>query len=167
MNSSANLLLSESQEVHHHHHDYSNSTDSDSDIEQHTSNNEPSSDMAYRKDSKYWFICDPCGIVCAVMTYILIVYGELVVLIVLAPPFPTLGTFICTAIFTTLAVLSVVSHVKSMITDPVSTVIICVSSVCEMCVCRDHCPVRLLFGDCSANIWSLQIQLTVPPPHNL
>ena len=76
--------------------------------------------MTYRKNNKYWFVCDPCGIVCAVMTYLLIVYGELVVLVVLAPPFPTVGTWICVAIFTTFAVLAVVSHVKSMITDPVS-----------------------------------------------
>jgi len=76
-------------------------------------------EMAYRKDKQYWFVCDPCGIICAVMTYILIVYGELVVLVVLLPPFPTLGTWICVAIFTTFAVLAVVSHVKSMITDPV------------------------------------------------
>ncbi len=77
--------------------------------------------MAYRKDGKYWFVCDPCGIVCAVMTYFLIVYGEMVVLVVLAPPFPTLWTGVSVAIFTSLAVLAVVSHVKSMITDPVSS----------------------------------------------
>lgn len=76
--------------------------------------------MAHRKESKYWFVCDPCGIVCTVMTYILIMYGELVVLIVLAPPFPTLGTFLCVFIFTAFAVLAVASHIKSMITDPVS-----------------------------------------------
>ncbi len=76
--------------------------------------------MAYRKDRKYWFVCDPCGIVCAVMTYFLIVYGEVVVLVVLAPPFPTFWTGVSVAIFTTLAVLAVVSHVKSMTTDPVS-----------------------------------------------
>ena len=75
--------------------------------------------MAYGKN-KYWFVCDPCGIVCAVMTYLLIVYGELVVLVVLAPPFPTVGTGICVFIFTTFAVLAIISHVKSMITDPVS-----------------------------------------------
>ena len=126
MNSSDSLLLPENPEVHHHHHDYSDPTDTDSDIEHHTSSNEPSKEnMTYRKDSKYWFVCDPCGIVCAVMTYILIVYGELVVLIVLAPPFPTLGTFICVAIFTTFATLAVVSHVKSMITDPVSHSLCC------------------------------------------
>lgn len=67
-----------------------------------------------------WFVWDPCGIVCAVMTYILIGYGELVVLFVLAPPFPTLGTVLCVLIFTAFATLAVISHVKAMITDPVS-----------------------------------------------
>ncbi len=70
--------------------------------------------------SGHWFVWDPCGIVCAVMTYMLIMYGELVVLMVLAPPFPTISTAICVVIFTTFAVLAVVSHVKAMITDPVS-----------------------------------------------
>ena len=70
-----------------------------------------------------WFVWDPCGIVCAVVTYMLIVYGELVVLMVLAPPFPTIGTGINVVIFTTLAFLAVVSHVKAMCTDPVSEVL--------------------------------------------
>ena len=70
--------------------------------------------------SGHWFVWDPCGIVCAVMTYVLIGYGELVVLFVLAPPFPSLATFICVFIFTTLATLAVIAHVKSMVTDPVS-----------------------------------------------
>jgi len=76
--------------------------------------------MSYSGSGR-WFVWDPCGIVCAVITYILIMYGELVVLMVLAPPFPSLTTAICVIIFTTLAVLAVVSHVKAMITDPVSS----------------------------------------------
>ena len=71
--------------------------------------------------SGHWFVWDPCGIVCAVMTYILIGYGELVVLLVLAPPFPNLITAISVIIFTTFATMAVISHVKAMITDPVSS----------------------------------------------
>lgn len=71
-------------------------------------------------NSGYWFVWDPCGIICAVMTYILILYGELVVLTVLAPPFPSIGTAVSVVIFTTFATLAVVSHVKAMVTDPVS-----------------------------------------------
>ena len=73
-------------------------------------------------NSGHWFVWDPCGIVCAVMTYILILYGEVVVLTVLLPPFPTLFTGVCVFIFSSLAALSVVSHVKAMITDPVSLI---------------------------------------------
>ena len=73
-------------------------------------------------NSGYWFVWDPCGIVCAVMTYILVLYGEFVVLAILAPPFPTLGTAICVLIFTGLATLAVVAHVKTMITEPVSMI---------------------------------------------
>lgn len=43
--------------------------------------------MPFLKDSGRWFVWDPCGIVCAVFTYLLIVYGEFVVLAILAPPF--------------------------------------------------------------------------------
>lgn len=68
-----------------------------------------------------WFVWDPCGIVCAVVTYMLIAYGEMVVLLVLFPPFPTFGSAVCVLVFTTLATLAVVSHLKAMFTDPVST----------------------------------------------
>ena len=78
-------------------------------------------------DSGRWFVWDPCGIVCAVITYILIGYGELVVLLVLAPPFPTIGTAICVLIFTAFATLAVISHVKAMFTDPVSPTCSCYS----------------------------------------
>lgn len=71
-------------------------------------------------NSGHWFVWDPCGIVCAVITYILIGYGELVVLLVLAPPFPTIGTAICVLIFTAFATLAVISHVRAMFTNPVS-----------------------------------------------
>lgn len=71
-------------------------------------------------NSGHWFVWDPCGIVCAVVTYMLIGYGELVVLLVLAPPFPTIGTAICVVIFTAFATLAVISHLKAMFTDPVS-----------------------------------------------
>ena len=77
--------------------------------------------MPFSNSAQRWFVWDPCGIVCAVVTYMLIMYGELVVLMVLAPPFPTIGTGINVIIFTTLAFLAVASHVKAMCTDPVSS----------------------------------------------
>ena len=76
--------------------------------------------MPFLKDSGRWFVWDPCGIVCAVFTYLLIVYGEFVVLAILAPPFPSLWTAISVMIFTSFATLAVVSHLRAMFTDPVS-----------------------------------------------
>ena len=73
-----------------------------------------------RDDKELWFVCDPCGIVCAVITYILVVYGEFVVLSILAPPFMSLGTAVNVTMFTTFGVLAVISHVKAMFTNPVS-----------------------------------------------
>lgn len=70
----------------------------------------------YQKDK--WFVCDPCGIACAVATYIFLVYGELVVLFVVVPAFPNMWVLMAVLIFTALVVLSISSHVKAMITDP-------------------------------------------------
>lgn len=75
--------------------------------------------MSKNSGSGTWFVCDPCGITCAVITYILVLYGEFVVLFILAPPFLTTGTLINVVIFTLLGFLAVVSHVKAMCTDPV------------------------------------------------
>lgn len=77
------------------------------------------SKMSKTADSGKWFVCDPCGITCAVITYILVLYGEFVVLFILAPPFLTIGTLINVVVFTTLGFLAVVSHLKAMCTDPV------------------------------------------------
>ena len=74
-------------------------------------------------NKKTWFIWDPCGIACAVCTYIFLVYGELVLLLVVAPPFPNIWTLLSILIFTSLAVLSFISHIKAMLTDPVSGVV--------------------------------------------
>lgn len=67
-----------------------------------------------------WFVWDPCGIACAIATYIFLVYGELVVLFVATPPFPSMLTIIFLLVFTALATLSIISHLKAMFTDPVS-----------------------------------------------
>lgn len=76
--------------------------------------------MPFLKGSDYWFVWDPCGIVCAVLTYMLIMYGEFVVLVILAPPFPNLFTLVSVCIFTAFATLAVISHLKTMLTEPVS-----------------------------------------------
>ncbi|XP_019850679.1 PREDICTED: palmitoyltransferase ZDHHC3-like isoform X2 [Amphimedon queenslandica] len=71
-----------------------------------------------RHKGSSWFIWDPCGIACAVATYIFLVYGVVVLLAVVAPAFPDVFTFLSTLAFTGLVTLSVVSHVKAMITNP-------------------------------------------------
>ena len=76
--------------------------------------------MPFMKNKTIWFVWDPCGIVCSVMTYILVLYGEFVMLAVIAPPFPGAWTALSVLVFTSLGGLAVVAHVKSMITDPVS-----------------------------------------------
>jgi palmitoyltransferase len=67
---------------------------------------------------KKWFIWDPCGIACAVATYIFLLYGEIVVIIILLPSFPDKWSFTATIVLTVFVTLSVVSHVKAMTTDP-------------------------------------------------
>ena len=76
--------------------------------------------MTFMKNRSVWFVWDPCGIVCAVMTYLLVLYGQFVMLTVIAPPFPGTWTVLRVVVFWGLGGLSVVAHVKSMITDPVS-----------------------------------------------
>ena len=73
----------------------------------------------YRNGEK-WFVKDPCGIVCAVMTYCLMAYGTFAFLTILVPPFVSVWTLINTGIYLTLVILAVISHYKSMCTEPVS-----------------------------------------------
>ena len=81
--------------------------------------------MAFMKNRGVWFVWDPCGIVCAVMTYMLVLYGEFVMLTVIAPPFPGAWTVLMVLGFSALGGLAVVAHVRSMFTDPVS--VLCMS----------------------------------------
>ncbi|CAI8051325.1 Palmitoyltransferase ZDHHC3, partial [Geodia barretti] len=74
--------------------------------------------MAFLKNKSVWFVCDPCGIVCAVMTYLLVLYGQFVMLTVIAPPFPGTWTVLRVLGFSALGGLAVVAHVRSMLTDP-------------------------------------------------
>lgn len=73
-----------------------------------------------KKVKSQWFIWDPCGIACVVFTYIFLAYGVLVLLAVVGPAFPDVYTLLATCAFSFLVFLSVVSHVKAMITNPVS-----------------------------------------------
>ena len=74
------------------------------------------------RNSSKWFVQDPCGIACAVATYVFLIYGEIVALVIILPAFPTLGVAPIILLFTVLVILSIVSHVKAMLTNPVSHV---------------------------------------------
>ena len=73
----------------------------------------------YRSGER-WFVKDPCGIVCAVMTYCLVAYGTFAFLTILVPPFVSVWTMINAGIYLSLVALAIISHYKSMCTEPVS-----------------------------------------------
>ena len=73
------------------------------------------------KTSRQWFVWDGLGITCAMFTYFLIGYAEFVVVgVMLLPELSTTAWGLFHSIlFSILAVLAVVAHIRSMITDPV------------------------------------------------
>lgn len=73
------------------------------------------SDMA----DQGWFIRDGCGMVCAVVTWLLVFYADFVVMFVmLLPSRDFLYSLINGVIFNCLAVLALSSHLRTMLTDP-------------------------------------------------
>ncbi|XP_054869646.1 palmitoyltransferase ZDHHC3-A isoform X3 [Amphiprion ocellaris] len=69
--------------------------------------------------SAMWFIRDVCGIVCAVITWLLVLYAEFVVLFVMLLPSKNLTYSIVNGtLFNTLAFLALASHLRAMCTDP-------------------------------------------------
>lgn len=68
-----------------------------------------------------YLLQDICGIICAVMTWLLILYAEFVVMVViiLPSPYPVYST-INMVIFNMLAFLAYASHIRTMFSDPVS-----------------------------------------------
>lgn len=64
---------------------------------------------------------DICGIICAVMTWLLILYAEFVVMVVIIwpSPYPVYST-LNMIIFNLLAFLAYASHLRTMFSDPVS-----------------------------------------------
>jgi len=68
---------------------------------------------------------DICGIICAIMTWLLILYAEFVVMVVmlLPSPYPVYST-INVVIFQTFAFLAFASHLRAMFTDPVSVLFV-------------------------------------------
>lgn len=68
-----------------------------------------------------WCVKDICGIFCAVLTWLLILFAEFVVMrvILLPSPHPVFST-VNTIIFQLLAFLAFASHIRTMLSDPVS-----------------------------------------------
>ncbi|MGH0124608.1 UNVERIFIED_CONTAM: hypothetical protein FKN15_019449 [Acipenser sinensis] len=66
-----------------------------------------------------WFIQDGCGIVCGVITWLLVFYAEFVVLFVMLVPSKSLVYSIINGVlFNVLAFLALASHFRAMLTDP-------------------------------------------------
>ncbi|MBN3325883.1 ZDHC3 Palmitoyltransferase, partial [Atractosteus spatula] len=66
-----------------------------------------------------WFIRDGCGIVCGVITWLLVVYAEFVVVFVMLLPSKSLAYSVFNgALFNGLAFLALASHCRAMLTDP-------------------------------------------------
>lgn len=67
-----------------------------------------------------WFIHDSCGMVCATMTWLLVLYAEFVVNFVMLLPSKSFWYALLNgATFNSLAVLALAAHVRTMLTDPV------------------------------------------------
>lgn len=68
---------------------------------------------------RVWFIHDGCGMICAVMTWLLVVYADFVVTFVMLLPSKDFWYSVVNGvIFNCLAVLALSSHLRTMLTDP-------------------------------------------------
>ena len=69
--------------------------------------------------SRFWCIADVCGIICAIFTWLLMLYSEFVVVrVILMPYFGSIYTVVNMVLFQTFAILAFSSHLKAMLTDP-------------------------------------------------
>lgn len=69
---------------------------------------------------RVWFIQDGCGMVCASMTWFLVMYAEFVVNFVMLLPSKSFWYSLINGVaFNFLAVLALASHLRTMLTDPV------------------------------------------------
>ncbi|XP_064437157.1 palmitoyltransferase ZDHHC7 isoform X6 [Mirounga angustirostris] len=68
---------------------------------------------------RVWFIRDGCGMICAVMTWLLVVYADFVVTFVMLLPSKDFWYSVVNGVlFNCLAVLALSSHLRTMLTDP-------------------------------------------------
>ena len=75
----------------------------------------------FARCNNLWCVKDICGIICVVLTWLLVVYAEYVVMFIMLIPSPNPYYGLANAIlFNFLAFLALASHSKAMLSDPVS-----------------------------------------------
>lgn len=95
---------------------------------------------------RVWFIRDGCGMICAVMTWLLVVYADFVVTFVMLLPSKDFWYSVVNGVlFNCLAVLALASHLRTMLTDPVSTRCHPALPSCLLVWPHRPCGLRLLF----------------------
>ncbi|KAG2470103.1 ZDHC7 Palmitoyltransferase, partial [Polypterus senegalus] len=68
---------------------------------------------------RIWFIRDGCGMICAIMTWLLVLYADFVVTFVMLLPSKNFWYSLINGVaFNFLAVLALSSHLRTMLTDP-------------------------------------------------
>jgi len=70
-----------------------------------------------------WLVTDICGLVCAVFTWLLVLYAEFVVnTVMIMPSTFTFYKWFNGLLFNSMSFLAIASHIRAMLTDPVSAV---------------------------------------------
>ena len=79
-----------------------------------------------RYPRELWFVKDVCGVICAIFTWGLVFYAEFVVMyVMLMPSQSAMHSVVNGIIFQFLAFMAIASHARAMLTDPVSSCLIC------------------------------------------
>lgn len=82
---------------------------------------EAAAGSAVGEAERVWFIQDGCGMVCAFITWFLVLYADFVVTFVMLLPSKSFWYAVVNGVvFNCLAVLALTSHLRTMLTDPVS-----------------------------------------------
>ncbi len=77
--------------------------------------------LKWRDCQTLWFVKDACGVVCAVFTWLLVLYADYVVFFVMLYAAPNqIHSIINGVIFQFFSFLALASHTKAMLSDPVS-----------------------------------------------
>uniref|UniRef100_A0A671Q946 Palmitoyltransferase ZDHHC3-like n=1 Tax=Sinocyclocheilus anshuiensis TaxID=1608454 RepID=A0A671Q946_9TELE len=91
------------------------------DVERQASGLQPTQCLppCHERQNNMWFIRDACGIICAIITWLLVVFAEVVVLFVMLIPSKSLTySLVNGTLFNSLAFLALASHFRAMCTDP-------------------------------------------------